>query len=127
MEDLAARRRGRGLGDARRPDGGRVGEGLVSIEPTDEDGVVRSHRIDPLPTWQRLPTPQGVIPVSALDPLPRLPRLGERRDPPHEFLRRRGIAQVEGRKLEAALHEMGVPVGEARQDQSSAGIDDGGA
>ena len=99
----------------------------MSIEPADEDRVVRSHGIDPLATGQRLPTPQGVIPVSTLDPLPRLPRFGERRDAPDEFLGRRGITQVEGRELKATLHEMGMPVGETRQDQSSAGIDDGSA
>src|SRR2546422_8351837 len=40
-------------------------------------------------------------------------------DPAHEFLRRRGIAQIHPRELKSAVDKMRVAVGESRHDEAA--------
>ena len=44
-------------------------------------------------------------------------------DTPHELLRARGISQIDGGELEAAIDKMRVPVRKPRHDESASGVE----
>ena len=126
-ENLAARGGG---GVARDPRGfqrRRVGEPLVPVEAIDPHRIVGSDRVDPGVPRQRRAAPQRVIPVATLDPFAGPEPGGVFLDAAHELLRRGGVPQVDRGQLEPAADEMGVTVGEARRNESAAGVDDPGA
>jgi hypothetical protein len=67
-----------------------------------------------------------LIPSAAGEPyeLPIADQLRVRRDAPHEFIRRRRIAQLHARELKAAVDEVNVIVDEAGKREAAVQIDD---
>ena len=65
-----------------------------------------------------------MIPVAARYPAALWEFLGEASDALGELLRRRGVSEVNARKLEAARQEMHVRVVEAGQDERTACVND---
>ena len=103
---------------------GRFGDGHVPVEAADEHGVVRRDRVDPVAPRQRGSRPQLVVPVAAQNPFPRAQPLGKRLQAAHELRGRGRVAQVHGRELKAAVHEMGVPVAEPRHHEAATRVED---
>ncbi len=106
--------------------GGGVRERHVAIESVHKDRIVWCHRIDPVVGRQWRPRPQRVVPVAAENPLARLQVRGVGFDAVHELLRRRGVAQIDPRELEAAVDEVRVSIGESRHHQPTARVQDFG-
>ena len=98
---------------------GGVRQGHMAIQPADEHGIVRRDGIDPPVLWQRIAAPQRVIPIAAGDPLAWLESCRIILEAANEHLGRRGIAQVHGCELKAAIDEVRVPVREARHDEAA--------
>jgi len=96
----------------------------VSVVPADITGVPGVTE-SMSAAWERAARPCIVIPVASGDPSPRV-AASPVRDEAGELLHRGRRAQIDALQLEPARHEVGMVVDEAREDQASLEIDDGG-
>src|SRR6266702_1632683 len=110
--------------DLRRAHRGSIGQRHVPVEAGDEHGIIRGDRIDPFVVWQRSAPPQRVIPIATEDPFARLQVRGVLPQPAHELLWRRGVSQVDRRKLKPASDEMRVTVRQAGHDEAAMRLQD---
>src|SRR5713226_4355249 len=94
----------------------------MPVYATHEYRVAGRDRINPFVPRQRLTAPQRVVPPASGDPFAGLQRLRVFPEALDKFLRRRGIVEVHRRELKPAADEVGVPVGEAGQDETAAGL-----
>ena len=100
-----------------------IRESHVPVEPVDPHGIFRRELVDHR-AMRKLTAPKLMIPIAPGDPRPWRDGVSELSDASGKFFGSVGIAQLHRGELETAVEEVDMRVDEARNDESSRGVDD---